>query len=121
MTSISSTIAEKRLLLESAMSNEMKGVNVDELEFDDKIFKDYVLYVDDSTLSTQALEERKKNFTFSLQSEVVKEKDLILKPDWLINFPFLVNKKEKLAFGNDVCIEKIKTMKILKFPFSKKW
>jgi pyruvate kinase len=121
MSSIISTIAEKRLLLETSMSNEIKNINVDELDFDDKIFKDYVLYVDDSTLSMEALEERKKNFSFSLQSEVVKEKDLLHKPEWLINFPFLVNKKEKLAFGNDVCIEKIKTMKILKFPFSKKW
>jgi hypothetical protein len=121
MSSIISTIAEKRLLLETSLSNEIKNINVDELDFDDKILKDYVLYVDDSTLSMEALEERKKNFSFSLQSEVVKEKDLLYKPEWLINFPFLVNKKEKLAFGNDVCIEKIKTMKILKFPFSKKW
>lgn len=103
-------LTEKRMMMDS----ELKQYNSGESFDDDKVNSDYILYVDDSTLSSEAMEERKKKFDFCLQCSLIFKKDLQETPTWLTSFPFLVSKKEKLAFSNATCIDKIKTLKVLK-------
>ena len=103
-------ILERRLIMDSKLKQDSK------LEDDDSYdaTKEYILYVDENTVSTEAMEERKKNFSFALHCSIVKVKDMEKIPEWLKEFPYLLHKNSKVGIIGNEAIEKIKSVKLLK-------
>ena len=116
-------INEQRLTLDTEflqMGKELEKVTpadkMEEKEEEEEDFvnemKEYMLYVDDSNDSLEAINELKKNLNFKLKCYVLKKDDLLEIPEFIQGYPFLIDKVNKKAFAEKECINYIKEKKI---------
>lgn len=98
--------------MEKPTEEEDVKYNEDEEEDFVNEMKEFMLYLDDSNDSTEALNELKKNINFKLKCYVLKREDLQEVPEFIQAYPFLIDKVNKKAYAEKECIRYIKDKKI---------
>ncbi len=75
-------------------------------------FRDYILYVDDSDRSLQAIEALNKNAALKLNCAMMTVKE---KLEWM-TLPLLVSIKNKLGYRNRACFQFIESFTLAAAP-----